>query len=203
MEQLIPHVYGVDPIAGDGAQAFRALRIDMQGSYMMEVKICSTNSPYKQAIALKLRGEPSFRGTVSLNGLPLSANRKRLVHVVPVNPTQDNKFILDAVVENGRLMISPASDILGDYPGILDKIAAQTGKPLSSLPSDSFTSGFSAANMYGTGLITEVLSPNAIRCYCNDHIKDNDYDDMVFEIVFSVQSPISFEDAIATPLLDT
>lgn len=182
MEQLTPHVYGTDPVTGDGLSAFRCLHIDLHSTCSIAIRILSTNSPYKQGIALSLRGEPAFHGTALLNGQPLATEKKRLVHVVPAVEHQEYELVLEPKAEKGRLLISSASDILGDYPGMLEKIAAQTRKPLASLPAESWISGFSGYSMYGNSLIPEVLSPNIIRCHCCDHVKDDHYNNMVFDM---------------------
>ena len=45
-----------------------------------------------------------------------------------------------------------------------------------------FTSGFSAANIYGNAFGVEKLSENLYRFHCNDHRMDDDFDDLIFDI---------------------
>lgn len=195
MEQLIPHVYGAEPVSGDGRPAFRYLHIDLPGACSIAIRIRSMDSPCKQGIALSLRGEPAFRGTALLNGQPLATGKKRLVHVVPAAEYQEHELVLDPQAEKGRLLISSASDILGSYPGMLEKIAAQTRKPITSLPAESWISGFSGFITYANSLIPEVLSPGVIRCHCSDHVKDGQYSNLVFDV--EIRNPITQKEVSA------
>ena len=139
-------------------------------------------SPYKQGIALSLRGEPAFCGTALLDGQPLATDRKRLIHVVPAMAHQEHTLVIDPGARNSRLLLSSASDLLGSYPGMLEKIAAQTRKPIASLQAESWISGFSGYRMYGNSLIPEALSPGIIRCRCSDHDPDGHHSNLVFDM---------------------
>ena len=189
MEQIITHVCGQEPVRRDGLPAWRCLHIDLHSACSVTFRVRSLDSPYKQGIAMSLRGEPSFRGAAWLDGQPLSAERKRLVHVVPAILHQEHVLVIHPDDANGRLLISCASDLLGDYPGMLEKIAGQTRKPLASLPAESWNSGFSGYSMYGNSLIPEVLSSTCIRCHCSDPVSDDNYSNMAFAMEISFDTP--------------
>lgn len=182
MEQIIPHVHGADPVGRDGPVAFRCLHIDLNGICRVTFRIRSMDSPYKQGIALSLRGDPAFPGTAMLDGQPLAADRKRLIHVIPAAARQEHTLVFDQEARAGMLLLSSASDLLGSYPGMLEKIAAQTRRPIASLPAESWISGFSGYRTYGNSLIPEALSPAIIRCHCSDHVNDGHYSNLVFDM---------------------
>lgn len=104
--------------------------------------------------------------------------RRRLIHVISAATHQEHTLAIEPEACNGWLLLS--SDLLGSYPGMLDKIASQTRKPIASLPSESWISGFSGYRMYANSLSPEVLSPGVLRCHCSNHVDDGDYSNLVF-----------------------
>ncbi len=111
MEQIIPHVCGTDPVIGQGRSAFRCLQMDLHGRCRITLRIRSADSPFKQGIALSLRGEPAFCGTALLDGQPLFTDKKRLIHVIPAMEHQEHTLVIDPAAPNGRLLLSSASDL--------------------------------------------------------------------------------------------
>ena len=106
--------------------------------------------------------------------------RRRLIHVISAATHQEHTLAIEPEACNGWLLLS--SDLLGSYPGMLDKIASQTRKPIASLPSESWISGFSGYRMYANSLSPEVLSPGILRCHCSNHVDDGDYSNLVFDM---------------------
>ena len=74
------------------------------------------------------------------------------------------------------------SDFLDDYPEMIEKISAQTGRTRDQFRGCSYTSGFSAGHLYGNAFWMDQHSDNRYRFYCNDHKMDDDFDDLVFDL---------------------
>ena len=166
-----------------GKTFFRFQRIEEKGHYQFKIKFVSVNSPYKQGIAFKFSSKPEFKGEIIINGVRLEKpKKKRLNYVIEEALFKENEFVAELLLIEGFVVFCNASDILGDYPGLVDKVAELTGKPAEQFEGKGYTSGFSAANMYGNAFWVEVLSDNRYRFHCNDHKLDDDFDDLIFDV---------------------
>lgn len=94
-----------------------------------------------------------------------------------------NEFEIELLLETGFISFSSASNFLGDYPGLVDMAAQKTGKEVKQLESKGFTSGFTAASWYGNAFWMETLHDKHYRFHCNDHFMDDDFDDLVFDVM--------------------
>lgn len=163
----------------NGTIFYRFIRIEKKGNYQLRFKFIKVNSLYKQGIAIGFSKNPVFKGSIHLNGERLEKAKKRVNYVIEEGMFPNNEFTLSIQNEEEFITLSGASDFLGDYSGLLDKVSKLTGK--SQLENKSFTSGVTAANMYGNAFWIEVISDKCYRFHCNDHELDDDFDDLVFE----------------------
>ncbi len=165
----------------NGKRIFRYQDIQMTGDFELKIKFISVDSPHKQGVALSFFGKPRFVGDVFLNGKRFERHRiKEPYYVFEEGVFQDNEFTLRIHIENGGVAISNASDIVGDYPGLAEKLSSFTGREHGEIK--SFTSGFTAVTLYGNAFWYERISENRYRYYCNDHTLDDDFDDLIFEM---------------------
>ena len=91
-------------------------------------------------------------------------------------------IIMDFDIAEGYVRLANASDFLDDYPEMIEKISAQTGRTRDQFRGCSYTSGFSAGYLYGNAFWMEQLSDNRYRFHCNDHQMDDDFDDLIFDL---------------------
>lgn len=89
---------------------------------------------------------------------------------------------MDLDVLDGYFVLANASDYLDDYPALIDRLSQQTGRSREQFRGNSYTSGFTASNLYGNAFWVEELSKNLYRFHCNDHRMDDDFDDMIFDL---------------------
>ena len=171
-------------VEADGKTFYRCYGIERQGKFRLIFRVVAIDSPYKQGIAFALSNKSAFKGTIHINGenWPID-KRKRMVHVIPVSlETPYNQCVLDVDVREGSLRIANASNFLDDYPEMIEKISAQTGRSREQFRGSTFTSGFSATNLYGNAFWMEQISENCFRFHCNDHKMDDDFDDLIIEL---------------------
>lgn len=173
---------GRETFEEDGKIFYRFYKFGMQGKFQMKIQVISINSDYHQAIAFSLSTDPKFKGTLLINGQRFVPEKKKINYVMPVKLPDNIEIIMDFDVVEGYIYLANASDFLDDYPEIIEKISAQTGRSREQFRGCSFTSGFSAANMYGNAFWVEVLSDNRYRFHCNDHKLDDDFDDLIFDV---------------------
>jgi len=167
----------------NGKTFFRYQRIEKKGKYQLKIKFISTNSSCQQGIAIKFSKKPEFKGNVLINGVSLSKPKKKhFTYVIREGIFENNEFRIDLLVEEGFIAFCNASDLLGDYPGLVEKVAEMTGKNPEQFEDKGFTSGFSAANMYGNAFWIESITPSCYRFHCNDHKMDDDFDDLIFDL---------------------
>ena len=175
---------GKDAVEVDGKTFYRSWKIPCQGKYRSVMRVKEINSSYKQGIAFSLSTTPVFKGTISINGRnwPID-RRKRMNHVIPVSlDTPYDQIVMDLDIQDGYLRIANASDFLDDYPELIEKVSLQTGRAREQFRGCTFTSGFSAANLYGNAFWIETLTENTLRFHCNDHKMDDDFDDLIFDL---------------------
>lgn len=174
--------HGKETFVEDGKTFYRTWKLLRSGKTRLLIQVKDIRSSYKQGIAFSI--SPAFMGTVSINGQnwPID-RRKRMRHVIPVSQEAPyDRLVMDLDIQDGYIHIANASDFLDDYPELIEKVSAQTGRTREQFRGCTFTSGFSAANMYGNAFWIEALGENAFRFHCNDHKMDDDFDDLIFDL---------------------
>lgn len=166
----------------NGKTYYRSYRIERTGKFRLIIEVVSINSEYRQAIAFSLSNNPKFNGAIFINGTQFIPEKKKQHYVMPVDLPDKSRIVMDLDVTGGYFMLANASDFLDDYPDLIEKISAQTGRSREEFRGNSYTSGFTAANRYGNSFYIEQLSENKYRFYCNDHKMDDDFDDLVFDM---------------------
>lgn len=163
---------------------YRYQRFDKAGVYRIKIRFVSVNSPYKQGFAIKFSKKPEFKGTFLINGVQLSdPKKKHLNYIIQEGVYLDNEFEIELEMKDGFVAFCNASNYLSQ--AMIDKVVKMTGKSAEQFENKGFTSGFSAANMYGNAFWIEQLSNNHYRFHCNDHEMDEDYDDLIFDMVIT------------------
>jgi len=173
---------GQETFEDSGTIFYRSYKIEKLGKFRLTIHITTINSPYRQAIAFSLSTKPKFKGTIFINGVRFIPEKKQQHYVMPVEFPDRAMITLDLVVLEGYIRFANASDFLDDYPEMIEKISAQTGRSRDQFRGCSYTSGFSAGFSYGNAFWIESLSENCFRFHCNDHRMDDDFDDLVFDI---------------------
>ena len=175
---------GKGTVEVDGKVYHRSYQIDKQGRFCCIIQIMEINSEYRQGIAFALSGEPAFKGKIILNGEVWKPEKgKQTAYVVPVSlDERKDRIVFDLDIQDGYFLVANASDFLDDYPELIEKISAQTGRTREQFRGCSYTSGFSAANLYGNAFWIETLEEKKLRFHCNDHKMDDDFDDLIFDL---------------------
>lgn len=173
---------GQETFEEEGKIFYRFYRIDKKGKFRLTIRVVSTNSKYRQAIAFSLSTEPKFKGGLFINGQKFMQEKKKNNYVMPVTPPDKIEIVMEFDIVEGYVCIANASDFLDDYPEIIERISTQTGRTREQFRGCSYTSGFSASYLYGNAFWMEQLSDNQYRFYCNDHQMDDDFDDLIFDL---------------------
>lgn len=173
---------GRESFEEDGKVFYRSYKIEKRGKFRLKICVVSINSRYRQAIAFGLSSSPKFKGSILINSHEFKAEKKNLNYVLPVALPDNFEIIMDFDVAEGYVRLANASDFLDDYPELIEKISAQTGRARDKFRGSSYTSGFSAGFLYGNAFWVEQLFENRYRFHCNDHQLDDDYDDLVFDL---------------------
>ena len=166
----------------DGKVFRRSYKIENQGKFQLKFKVVSIDSEYRQAIAFGLSANPKFKGTILINGQKFQPENKRLNYILPVSFPDMAEVHMDFDIKEGNVLIANASDFLDDYPQLIHQISKQTGRTREQFRGCSYTSGFTATNLYGNAFWVESLCENRYRFHCNDHKMDDDFDDLVFDL---------------------
>ena len=173
---------GRETFEEDGKIFYRSYRIDKQGKFQLIIRVISINSKYRQAIAFSLSTKPKFKGTLKINEQKFTPEKKQINYVIPVEIPEKAEIILDLDIMEGYLRIANASDFLDDYPELIERISAQTGRSREQFRGCSYTSGLSAGFLYGNAFWVEQISDTKHRFHCNDHKLDDDFDDLIFDL---------------------
>ena len=166
----------------DGRMYYRYYKIEKQGRFRLKIRVISINSPYFRGIAFSLSSSPKFKGTLLLNEQKFKLDRKQFVYVMPVSLPDRNEIVMDFDVAEGHILLSNASDFLDDYPELIEKVSAQTGRTREQFRGCTYVSGIAPGFLYGNAFWLEKLSDDLYRFHCNDHKMDDDFDDMIFEL---------------------
>lgn len=173
---------GRQKIEADEKAYYRSYRIERQGKYRLVIRIISIDSEYDQGIAFTFSRTPRFKGSLILNGQKFVPEKRQQYYVVPVAYPEKNELVMDLDVLDGYFVLASASDYLDDYPTLIDRISQQTGRSREQFRGNSYTSGFTASNLYGNAFWIEAFSKNRYRFHCNDHRMDDDFDDLIFDL---------------------
>lgn len=174
--------HGRQSVEVDGNVYYRSYRIERKGKYRLRIRVISINSEYDQGIAFTFSRTPRFIGTLFLNGQKFVPDKRQQHYVVPIAYPEKNELVMDLDVLEGYFVLANASDCLDDYPALIDRISQQTGRSRDQFRGNSYTSGFTASNLYGNAFWIEALSENRYRFHCNDHRMDDDFDDLIFDL---------------------
>lgn len=173
---------GRQSIEADGKVYYRSYKIERQGKVRLVIRIISINSNYKQGVAFSFSRSPKFKGTLFLNGQKFVPENRQQHYVIPVVCPEENEIVMDLDVLDGYFLLANASDYLDDYPALIERLSQQTGRSRDQFRGNSYTSGFTAANLYGNAFWVESFSKNLHRFHCNDHRMDDDFDDFIFDL---------------------
>ena len=166
----------------DGKVFYRSYKIKKQGRFRLKLKVIAINSTYRQAIAFSLSSSPKFKGTLLINGQNFIPEKKDTNYVMPVALPDQTQIIMDFDVVEGYIRLANASDFLDDYPELIERISQQTNRSRDRFRGNSYTSGFTAAYLYGNAFWVETISDKKYRFHCNDHKMDDDFDDLIFDL---------------------
>ena len=136
----------------EGITYYRWYYLKERFNYKMRVKFVSTNSVHRQGIALFF-GE-NFVGELKLNGKTLE-NLKGFQHYVfKEKEFENDEFELEVHSTEGYLFFANSSD----------------------------ENGYSKCGAYHCAFWIETISENIFRFHCNDHDRDDDFDDLIFDL---------------------
>lgn len=128
--------------------------INKKGKYILKFSFISVSSAFNQAILIHF---VDFKGNVSINGDCIKLSDPRFPQLIFPEKETPKEFDVNLILESGNICICNASDPLG------------TGKIWHSLSKNC-------------AMVIEKLSETKMRCHCNDHEYDEDFDDLVFEL---------------------
>ena len=146
---------GKDTVEYNGKKFYRWHNIETLGKYKLIIRFISTNSKYRQGIALFFK---NFDGSVSLNGQSLKILKGFKHYIFKFNDFINKELVFEIELNKGYLILGNASE---HYE-------------------DNFTSG-----AFGCAFWIEDISNKCTRFHCNDHEYDDDFDDLVFEIEYA------------------
>lgn len=173
---------GMYSVEFEGRTYYRFYRVLRQGKLRLVIHIISVNSTSKQGIAFQFSRKPKYRGTLAINGIVFAPKKKQQYYVLPVLWPEQKEIVIDLDIKDGYFVLANASDYLDDDPLMTENISKMTGRTRDNFRENSFSSGFTAANIYGNAFWIETLSENCLRFYCNDHKMNDDFNDMVFDL---------------------
>lgn len=173
---------GRQSVEVDGKVYYRSFKIERHGKVRLVIRIISIDSKYKQGVAFSFSRSPKFKGTLSLNGQKFVPKKGQQHYVIPVACLEECEIVIDLDMLEGYFLLANASDCLDDYPDMIERISQQTSRSRDQFRGNSYTSGFTAANLYGNAFWVESFSKNRYRFHCNDHWMDDDFDDFIFDL---------------------
>ena len=144
-----------DVIEHDGRQYYRSYRIGTTEKLYLRFTFISTASEYTQAIVIFLPSK--FHGEVRVGNKTVEVKGHKFPKVIlwsDVCPREVEVYISNV---NGDVEVCNGSDPLG-------------------------TKTICYCLARGSAMHMEQLSPSKYRFYCNDHVFDEDFDDLVFEM---------------------
>lgn len=163
-------------------------KFEFAGNIKLKFEFVEQNSPHIQGIAFLRSRRPKFKGTMQMDDGFLVDMKANQTPIVLWEDVDFGSFTLSLKIDEGFFGFANTSDVMvtfakdsgiDDWKTHLSKI---TGKPIDQLPQGSFQSTFSNCNSYGYGYWKEHISENRYRFHCNDHEKDDDFDDLIFDV---------------------
>ena len=164
----------------------------------VKIKIISSDSPCKQGIAIAMSVNPMCVGKVLFNGKEIDelgkfqkkiAKRKRkyrMVFVIDEKEFDIPEAILDFYVDEGEIFFGNASDLIGDYPGLIERVSELSGKTPDQFITYCYTSSILPEYIDNdcNSFWIETIGEKHLRFHCNDHHPDDDFDDLIFDMIF-------------------
>ena len=129
---------------------------EFRGNYTLTFRFISTNSPLPQGVSLFVSSD--FKGKMYLNGRELQPLKSTFAHYTfKVDEFPEKEFTLRVCSAAGKIILANTSQRHN---------------------SDSWDCA-----VYGYALWVEELEENHYRFHCNDVDWDDDYDDLIFDII--------------------
>jgi len=174
--------YGTEPMSSmvKGKKCHKSWNIIPESDCTVKFTRVSSSSPYYTGIAFSFE---DYSGEIIINDQTFEVpSKKRTFYVIEMQEGLKSTFFLKLASGKGKITFSCASDTLGDYREEIEKFCRHTGTKIEDVPSRSFKSGlgnpYAKANMFWIEQITESL----YRFHCNDHLVDDDFDDLIFDV---------------------
>lgn len=121
----------------------------------LKLTFVSSNSKYGQAIVVHF--QDNFKGRIYLDGRELGLPKSAFPHHNFWKETAPAQFLLEIIREEGKIWLCNGADPIGDH---------RFCKNLSG----------------GCAMKIQELGKNHYRCHCNDHVVDDDFDDLVYDV---------------------
>ncbi len=146
----------------EGTTYYRRYNIQNYGDYRLRIHGITTNSPYKQGIALFFS---EFQGKIQLYGKELPVFKEKFKHYVfSTEEIPHGTLVFSVHAKGGSLIIANASARLG-------------------------AAGFTCGT-FGNAFWIEKISENHLRFHCNDHELDDDFNDLLFDLTIETITEI-------------
>ena len=138
----------------DGIKYYRFCNLEISGSFSLRFRFLSRCSINRQAIMLFF--SKPFKGKLFYNSNKLDILSGFKHYLFVEGEEKNNEFVLHGTMDEGYLLIGNASE--------------ETGL------------GFDGG-AFGCAFWIEFLTNNCLRFHCNDKEYDDDFDDLIFDIV--------------------
>lgn len=147
-------------IDDNGVTIYRWYRPEWRGNYTLTIRFVSSNSPQPQGIWLLYTQD--FCGSLFMNGEKLKPRKKLFDHYLfSEDYFPEREFTLRVESTCGSLILSNTSQ-----------------RP------NSTTWG---AGYFGYAMWVETIGENHYRFHCNDFDYDDDFDDLIFDIIVTME----------------
>ena len=140
-----------------GKKYYRWYYLNFDRDYCFCFRIISTKSNNKQGITLHFA---DFKGNILCNGRPMAIPK--------------NKF--------GNYLFK-ADDIVNDEVSV--SVQPREGRLFLGNASERGELGIFTSGAFGCAFWIETIKNNHYRFHCNDHEYDDDFDDLVFDLIIS------------------
>ena len=173
---------GKQYMEADGKVYYRSYSFDKKGKHRITIRVCEINSSYKQGITFSLSSIPEFNGSLIINGQQFVPQKRKRIDYTIQNIVVGEEIVFELDMQEGVFRFANASDFLDDYPGLSEKLSAQTGRTREEFRGVSYYSGLSTAYNNGNAFWMEQLGEDKYRFHCNDHKMDDDFDDIILDV---------------------
>lgn len=144
-----------DQIEYKGKTVYKYYKIDKPGIYNIQFTFLKSNSVYKQAIVLLFS---DFVGKCYLFNDEIDISKTRFPRLTFWEDTSPKEVNVKIKLNQGCILICNGSDLLGNK---------QICRTLYE----------------GTAICIEKTDDNKYRFHCNDHENDDDFDDLIFDML--------------------